>query len=98
MAEGFKNTLNPLKTRLIRLDQEVIQIDFLVQNEDLNRKNELIRMAESYIEKYGDTFTAINEIDFEWLQLKRYQNLGSIIHLPAEQKRGYLRTWKTRVT
>nr|CAD2179840.1 unnamed protein product [Meloidogyne enterolobii] len=30
-------------------------------------------MAESYIEKYGDTFTAINEINFEWLKY-----LGSI--------------------
>ena len=48
MAEGFKNTLNPLKQRLIRLDQEAVQIDFLAQNGDENRKNYLIRIAEFY--------------------------------------------------
>ena len=68
MAEGFKNTLNPLKQRLIRLDQEAVQIDFLAQNGDENRKNDLIRIAESFIEKYGDTLSAINEINFEWIK------------------------------
>ena len=67
-TEGFKNTLNPLKNRLNRLDQEVLLIDFTVPNEDENRKNELIRKAETYIEKYGDTFAAINEINLEWIK------------------------------
>ena len=86
-SEGFKNTLNPLKQRLVKLNTEALQIEFRVENGNENAKNELIRKAEAQTEKYGDTFLAINAINLEWI--KYLGGIKNVLDRESESREHY---------